>query len=225
MKKLDKTNTIRLVAVIVFLLFSALLTVLFIPIIKNLATEEGRMIIKDKVENFGIFAPLMIMLMQAIQVIIAFIPGEPVEILSGLLFGTFWGLLFSVLGILAGSILVYFMVKSFGKPIVNAFVSEEKMHKFKVLDDEKKLELLVFILFLVPGTPKDALAYVVPLTKINPMKYFILSTLARLPSIVTSAFMGASIGDGNIMMTVIIFLITGAIGIVGILLKNRKKDS
>lgn len=224
MKKLDKTNTIRLVAVIVFLLFSIGLTILFIPIIKNLATEEGRLIIKEKVENFGAFAPLLIMLMQVIQVIIAFIPGEPVEILSGLLFGTFWGLLFSVLGILAGSILVYFMVKSFGKPIVNAFVSEEKMHKFKVLDDEKKLELLVFILFLVPGTPKDALAYVVPLTKINPTKYFLLSTIARIPSIVTSSFMGASIGNGNIMMTVIIFLITGAIGIVGILFKNRKKN-
>ena len=88
--------------------------------------------------------------------------------------------------------------------------------------------MLTFILFLVPGTPKDALlTHIIPLTKINPVKYFALSTIARIPSIVTSTFLGSSIGKGNILLSVIIFILTGALGIVGILYDNkmnRKKD-
>lgn len=229
MKKisLDKTNKIRLVGAIVFLLVSIAVTLLMIPLIMNLRTDEGRMLIKQKVEDFGVFAPILYMLLHILHVVIAFIPGEPIEILGGVLFGTLWGLLFSVIGVLAGTIIVYFLVKTVGKPLIYAFVPEDKFNKYKLLNDEKRLELAVFVLFLIPGTPKDILTYIVPLTHINPTKYFILTSVARIPSIITSTLMGASIGDGDIRMTVIIFLITGAIGVVGILLNNRsnKKNS
>ena len=221
MKKLDRTNKIRLVAIIVFLVISIAITVLSIPLLSSLRTEEGRLLVKQKVEEFGIFAPLMYMFIHILQVVISFILGEPIEILGGLLFGTFWGLIFTLLGVLAGSIVVYYLVKSFGKPLVYSFVSEEKMSKYKILNDEKRLEMLTFILFLLPGTPKDVLTYIIPLTKINPMKYFMLSTIARIPSIATSVFVGASIGKGNILISIIIFAITGALGIVGILYNNK----
>lgn len=227
MKKLDRTNKIRLIAIIIFLIVSISITILSVPILSNLRTEEGRLLVKQKVEQFGIFAPLLYMMLQMLQVVISFIPGEPIEILGGLLFGTFWGFVFTLLGILAGSVVVYYLVKSFGKPLVYSFVSEEKIGKYRLFNDEKRLEMLTFILFLVPGTPKDALTYIIPLTKINPVKYFALSTIARIPSIVTSTFLGSSIGKGNILLSVIIFILTGALGIVGILYDNkmnRKKD-
>ncbi|NLK70863.1 MAG: TVP38/TMEM64 family protein [Clostridiales bacterium] len=227
MKKLDRTNKIRLIAIIIFLIVSISITILSVPILSNLRTEEGRLLVKQKVEQFGIFAPLLYMMLQMLQVVISFIPGEPIEILGGLLFGTFWGFIFTLLGILAGSVVVYYLVKSFGKPLVYSFVSEEKIGKYRLFNDEKRLEMLTFILFLVPGTPKDALTYIIPLTKINPVKYFALSTIARIPSIVTSTFLGSSIGKGNILLSVIIFILTGALGIVGILYDNkmnRKKD-
>lgn len=227
MKKLDRTNKIRLIAIIIFLIVSISITILSVPILSNLRTEEGRLLVKQKVEQFGIFAPLLYMMLQMLQVVISFIPGEPIEILGGLLFGTFWGFVFTLLGILAGSVVVYYLVKSFGKPLVYSFVSEEKIGKYRLFNDEKRLEMLTFILFLVPGTSKDALTYIIPLTKINPVKYFALSTIARIPSIVTSTFLGSSIGKGNILLSVIIFILTGALGIVGILYDNkmnRKKD-
>ncbi|NLP27025.1 MAG: TVP38/TMEM64 family protein [Clostridiales bacterium] len=221
MKKLDRTNKIRLIAIIIFLVVSVAITILSIPLLTNLRTEEGRLLVKQKVEESGAFAPLVYMFIHMLQVVISFIPGGPIEILGGLLFGTFWGIIFTHLGILSGSIIVYYLVKSFGKPLVYSFVSEEKMNKHKLLNDNKRLEMLTFILFLLPGTPKDALTYVVPLTKINPMKYFVLSTIARAPSIATSVFIGTSIGKGNIMISVIIFVVTGVLGIFGILYNNK----
>ena len=84
------------------------------------------------------------------------------------------------------------------------------------MNDEKKLETVIFILYLIPGTPKDVLSYIVPLTDIKPLNFFILLTLARIPSIISSTFAGANLAEGNWFMTIMIFLITAIIGLIGI---------
>lgn len=216
MKKLDKKNTIRLIAVIIFLLVAAGVTVLCVPMVKSLTTDEGRIAFQNKVAEFGPLGWLLFLILQILQVVIAIIPGEPVEIIGGVLFGTFGGMFLCLLGLFIGTVIVYYLVKAVGKPLVYAFVSEEKIDSLKFLQNTQKLETLIFVLFLIPGTPKDTLTYFVPLTKVKPWKFFLLSTLARIPSVVSSTLAGENIGSGNWLLTIIIFAATAAIGLVGI---------
>lgn len=221
MQKQNKKNTIKTIFLIIFLLAVIGMTIFMIPIIKMLPTTEGRQRLKELVESFGAWGEVAFLGIQITQVIIAFIPGEPIEIIGGMLFGTFGGLLLCLAGTLIGTVLIFYLVKWLGQSLVSVFVENEKLKKYKILNDEKRLETVVFILFLIPGTPKDALTYLVPLTKIKPSKYFILATIARIPSVISSTLVGSNIGKGNWLMSIIIFAATAAIGLVGILYNNR----
>ena len=219
---MTKQKKILKISFVIFMvLLCAVLTIfVLVPFIRLLATEQGRDMIQKRVEGFGIFAPVLFVLMEITHIVLAFIPGGPVEIIGGVLFGAFWGLVLCEIGIFAATVIIYNLVKKFGKPLVDAFVPEDKFKKFKFLHDEKKLELIVFIILMIPGTPKDVISYMTSLTDINRYRFYFIATLARIPSVTSSAFMGATLGNGKPVITVIIFLITGAVGIIGIFLNN-----
>lgn len=217
-----KTNRIKIIAVILFLAVTAAITVLAVPYCKLIATPDGLTAAKEKLLEKGIWGPVVFLLLTVVQVIIAFIPGGPVEILGGVLFGPLAGTVICMIGFFAGTISVYALVRKFGKPLVNAFVSDEHLGRFAFLKKEEKLELITFIMFLIPGVPKDALTYFIPLTNINGKRFCILATLARLPATVSSVMIGASLESKNITVGVVAFIITAVLGIVGILYNNRK---
>ena len=225
MKKLDKKNTIRLIAVIVFIAVSILVTFLLIPYIKHLTTEAGREAMKARIDAKGAWGWLAFLLVQILQVIIAIIPGEPIEIVGGMLFGSFGGFALCILGLLIGSIGVFYLVRAVGRPLVLAFVSEEKFEQLKILHNQKRLETLIFILFLIPGTPKDALTYCVPLTNIRPRKFLVLSTIARIPSVISSTIVGGNIGRGNWLFAASVFAATALVGLLGIAFNDKLMKS
>lgn len=221
---MDKTKLLskkRIILFIIFLIIIAAATILTIPLIKLLVTAEGRAKIQAMVESHETSGAFLFIGLQFIQVVIAVIPGEPVEIIGGVLFGAFGGFLFCMIGALAGTISVFYLVKLLGYPLVSSFFDRKKLKHLKILEDSKKLETIVFILFLIPGTPKDALTYIVPLTKMKASTFFIYSSIARIPSVIGSTIVGSNIGKGNWMISIIIFLITAAIGLVGILYNDK----
>lgn len=224
---MSKKKKILKISLIIFaVLLCAVLTVfVLVPFIKLLATENGRIVIQEKVESFGIFAPVLFVLMELTHIVLAFIPGGPVEIIGGVLFGALWGLILCEIGIFFATVIIYNLVRKFGKPLVDAFVSEEKFKKFKFLHDEKKLELIVFIILMIPGTPKDVISYMTSLTDINKYRFYAIATIARLPSVTSSVFMGSTLGNGKPLITVIIFLITAATGAAGIFISNYITNS
>ena len=180
-----KTNknlsiTIRIISIIVLALLIALLTIWLFPHMASLLSVEKREIFIEKIKSYGALGWFIVLGIQILQVIIALIPGEPIEIIAGLMYGGFLGLLTCLLGILLGSAVVFVLVKKVGYPLVNAFVSDEKISHYKFLNDTKRLETITFILFLIPGTPKDTLTYIAGLTKISPLKFLIIATIARI---------------------------------------------
>lgn len=195
--------------------------IMLIPFAKLLYTEEGREVINHKIKSFGKLAPLAFIGIEFIQIIVAFVPGAPVEVLGGVLFGEILGIIFCFIGILLGTVTVYNLVKRFGKPLVYKMFSEKKLENSRILNDEKKLTLIVFLLFLIPGTPKDLLTYIVPLTKINPYKFFFIALTARTPSLACSVFMGASLGEGRFIRSIILFAVIIVLSIIGYFLKDR----
>ena len=199
----------------------AVLTLIFLPEIKTLATEEGRESFKEFVDGIGFFGWLVTLGIQLLQIFVALIPGEPVELMLGYVWGPWLGTLTCLIGIFIGTCVIYFTVKRLGRPFVRKIVGDRDMSKYKFLNDPRKIDLTVFILFFIPGTPKDALTYIAPLAPITPVSYLLIATFARIPSVVTSTILGGSIAQGDYTMAIIVFAVTAIISLLGIILGNK----
>lgn len=209
--------TIGITAVVIVLI----LLIYMMPWIISLKDEAGRKAFQDYIYSKGILGVGILFAIQVLQVVVAIIPGEPVEVLAGLLYGTFWGYVICTLGMLVGTILIFYGVKWLGKSFVDTLSDSKKFERFSFLHNEKKLETIVFLLFFIPGTPKDILTYFMPLTRIRPLSFFIIVTVARIPSIVSSTFAGESLSQGQWMQSIVVFLAIGAVGLLGIWLNDR----
>ncbi len=216
--KQDRKKFILLIVVLVLLLAA---TAVLMPYFVKLAEEENREQLISWVQSKGIWGVLILLGLQMLQVVVAFIPGEVVEVVSGILYGTVGGYLICTVGVILSSVLVFYTVRRLGSGFVSSIVTPEKMQKMKFLQNTQKLEMMVFILFFIPGTPKDMLTYIVPLTEIKASRFFLWSTVARIPSVVSSTYAGASIGDGDWIKTILIFVVTGAVGVLGIVFHDR----
>lgn len=148
--------------------------------------------------------------LQVLQVVVAFLPGEPLELAAGLLYGTWGGLALCLAGILAGSAGVYWAARLLGARAV----PEQKLAKYKFLRDQAHVEFALFLLFFIPGTPKDWLIYLGPFLPVRPRNFFLISTLARIPSILSSTFTAASFAAGNWHAAAAAYAVTGAVTLV-----------
>ncbi len=175
---------------------------------------------RDWVEDKGIIGKLAFIGMTAFQVVIAFVPGEPLEIGAGYAFGAIEGTLLCVIGITLGSLIVFLLVKRFGIRLVEVFFRREKINSLKFLRNKKSRNLLVFIVFFLPGTPKDLITYFVPLLDIKFSLFFLLASVARLPSIITSTLGGGALGTADYIKAVWVFAITALVSIIGWLIYN-----
>ena len=218
----DKKRIIRIALYVLLGAAAVFLTIRYvIPYSRALLTEAGREALCARVERFGIWAPLVFTALMALQIVIAIIPGGPLELVGGMLFGSALGLVCTVTGALVGSFAVYWLVKLFGRPLVEIMVPEDKLDRLHALLDEDKLELWVFILFLIPGIPKDLLTYLVPLTTIRGKQFLLLSNLGRFPSLAASVLIGDSLSDGRYWLTIVICAVAAVAAFIGYRVKHH----
>lgn len=169
------------------------------------------------VDEQGVMAPIAFLGMLILQIIVAAIPGEPLEIAAGYAFGALEGTLLCLFGAFLGRVAVFLLVRRFGTRAVEVFFPLEKLNALSILQNKKKLTLWVFFLFFLPGTPKDLLCYVVGLTDLPLKSWLIISAIAPIPSIVTSTIGGDALGVGNYTFALLVFLITIVISGLGLL--------
>lgn len=209
------------VPIIIFVALMGVLTLLLWPYIKQLGTEEGRTAFKAWVDGLGFGGWLVTLGIQLLQIFVALIPGEPVELMLGYVWGPWLGTFTCLLGIFIGTLAIYLLVQKLGMRFVKRVVGTDDLTKYKFLSNKNKVEITVFILFFIPGTPKDALTYIAPIAPIHPIKYLLIATFARIPSIITSTLLGDSVAEGNYILAIIVFVITAAISILGIVFGNK----
>lgn len=201
------------------------------------ATIVGAVLLYEYIDDLEAFAKenivvgsIIFSVVCAVQVVFAFIPGEVVEVAAGVLFGPWWGTLFCLIAETVGSVVVILLVRKFGRKFVESLYPREKIDSLPILNDRKKRNTFIFMLFAIPGTPKDFLTYIIGLTQISIPAYILLTFFARIPSVITSTFAGSSIGDGKLVQAVVIFAITAALSGIGYLVylsiqkKNSKKN-
>ena len=169
------------------------------------------------VDNQGLLAPVLFMGMVILQVVVAVIPGEPLEIAAGYAFGALEGTVLCVLGTLIGGVLVFLLVRRFGAQAVEFFFDLEKFRSLRFFQDRRRLTFWVFLVFFLPGTPKDVLCYFVGLTDMRLRTWILVSAVARIPSIITSTVGGSALGMGEYAFAAIAFLAALAISGLGLL--------
>lgn len=210
------TKIILLVLVVGALCFAA---IKLYPYAALLKTKDGREYLKEVIEENELRGALLFTGLQCAQIILGVVP--PLQILGGMLFGAFWGSVYSTVGIYLGSVVVFLLVKMIGYPIVQIFFDERKISKYKFLQDEQKVVSGFALLYLLPGFPKDILTYLLPLTKIKKRDFFYVIIPARIPAIVISGIVGASIRDENYVLAIVSSVIVIAITAIGLIFRSK----
>lgn len=177
------------------------------------------------VRNTGIWGKFIMIGISAFQIIVAVIPGEPIEIASGYAFGWFLGAVYCLIGTLIGQMVVFLFGKKFGMDFVEIFVSKEKLEKMSFLKDNEKIYMTIFFIFLIPGTPKDVLSYAAGITPIKLLPFLLVSGVARLPSVISSTIGGSYLGIKNYTMAAAVFIVTLLVsGILFFIYKKYEKN-
>ena len=193
--KIIKENMPKGKAAGILLLISVIICILtLLGIFATYYYFENPQMFRDFVEQHYIFGILIMFFMFVIQVVLALIPGGLLEVACGYAFGSLVGSIIAVAGIMTGSALTIILVRQFGKRFAELFYPKEKLENIKILNNNKKRNALVFFVFLIPGTPKDLLTYVVGLTDMSIPMYLLLTGIARTPAIVISTVGGDSLG-------------------------------
>ena len=164
-------------------------------------------------------------LINTVHVFIALIPGEPLELGAGYLFGTLWGTVIVSLGLALGELLVFLLVRRFGTRFVHLFVSQERLDELVLFNDRRRRNVITFLMMFIPGTPKDIWSYVVGLTPMRLSTWMSISIVARVPSIWISVLVGSTAKQGHGWLAALLFalvLVISACGIYYYLLISRQ---
>ena len=156
-----------------------------------------------------------------LQVLVAIIPGEPLEIAGGYAFGAVWGTVLCLLGAFLGSVAVFAVVRKWGVPLVEVFFSQDKLDKLTFLKTSPRRAALLWLVFTVPGTPKDLLCYFAGLTDLRWSSWLLIASVGRLPSIITSTVGGNALGLQNYQFAAITFAATTVIAGVGLVIYRQ----
>lgn len=181
--------------------------------------------LKAFLSQFKGFDKWVFVAIRAFQTVIKIIPAEPLEIGSGVLYGTWGGMALCMLGTLIGSFVIIALTKVFGRKLVSAFIPIEKIESLGFLKDEKKVYFTLFFIYLIPGTPKDVLTYAAGLTKLDMRKFLIVTGIARIPSIISSTWCGQELINKNYTLAVVIFAATALLSIVCSLIYKKISSS
>lgn len=224
MRKINKAKMLKLIVLILIVTILLIATIYIIPIIKEINTAEGQAQFKEKITQSGIIGVLILFGLELAQVVLAILPGEPIEILAGICFGPIWGTIFLMLSVFIITCMIYFLVKKYGKNFIYEFFSKEKVNRLennKLFKDPKKIEMVMIILFLMPGTPKDLLVYIGGLLPIKTSRFIAISTLLRFPSIISSTIAGDNIIEGQWKVSILAYAITFLITFMVIFIVNK----
>lgn len=225
-----KLKRIKLILSIVFIIIMfAVFTFLIIDMgdtfLKMTKTGDYTYL-EEYFAKFGVFGPLFIVFAQSLQIVLAIIPSEPIQILAGLSYGPIVGFLASLLGLILGNFIIYVLVRKLGSNFLLLFKNKDIKKAEKVRQEvdkiqTKKIGFLVFILYLLPGIPCGLIAFIATSTKMKFHKYMVVTTIGVIPSIVADIFLGEMIKLGNGLIITIIIIVLVILTILSVVFHNK----
>jgi uncharacterized membrane protein YdjX (TVP38/TMEM64 family) len=213
----------RLTFRVLFLLLLIILSVyIFIHYDLYLLFEDRHKLL-NFIKSYHPYDELIFILLQIIQVVAAPIPGELSGILGGYLYGPFWGTLYSTIGLTLGSWIAFMLARFFGEPLIENMVKKEVFEKFDHFMEHKGL-LVSFLLFLIPGFPKDYLCYIMGVSRIPTGSFIIISTAGRIFGTIMLSITGAFAINGQYTFLTVILVLGVAIFVVAYYYQDKLID-
>ena len=223
-EKIDRSDIFKFAGLIAFLVLMAVIVVLAWPYIADVFTEGGVERLVERVQNAGWMGVLILLGMQFLQVVVAFIPGEVVQLAAGLMYGPLFGSLIILIGCVISSTVVYFLVHKLGAPFVQGMVSTKHLDKFRRFEESGKLDIIVFVLFLIPAMPKDVFTYIVPLTTMDYKRFIVLTTIGRIPGVVASTYMASGFAKGEVAGPIVVLVVVAIIAVLVLVFRDKIMD-
>lgn len=217
MSEKKKTTIIKvLIFIIAISLFVGIIAYLF-PVMKNLSTHEGQIAFKARIEESGVYGFLTLIGLQFAQIFLVILPGEPLEILAGMCYGAVGGTLFIFFSVALTTTLIFLLVRKYGRKFIEQSFDKKKIDKIeknKIFQNPKNIEFILAICFAITGAPKDILIYVGGLLPIRPIRFILIATFCRFPSVISSTIVGEYFSEGNWKVSLLIYGITFIITIL-----------
>jgi uncharacterized membrane protein YdjX (TVP38/TMEM64 family) len=177
------------------------------------------------VDERGVWGGAVMVLIVALQILVALIPGEPFEFAAGYAFGAWQGMLLCMIGSFVGGCLAMLLARKFGMKLLHALFPKHDIENLEIFRNPGRLKMLTFLLFLIPGTPKDVLVYALGLTPMNIISGISLTCIARIPSILTSTLSGHAMGEQQYLAAAIIYGLTGIASLTAILIYRKRSKN
>lgn len=215
------SDRVRLVGLIAFFAVMALIIALIWPYVGMIFEPDGLEKLLDQVRDAGWTGVLILEALQFLQVVVAFIPGEAVQIAAGMLYGPWWGALIILVGCIFSSAFIFVLVHKLGAPFVRDMVPEKYMTKFHEFEQSKKFVSVIFLLFLIPGMPKDVFTYITPLSDMKLKQFLLITNTARIPGIVISTYAADGLMEGRLVESIIMFVVLAIIAVIALVVYNK----
>lgn len=197
--------------------------IIYLPeILKLTVSIDG---FRDYILSMGRSGPIIFIFFQVLQTVIAPIPGEVIQIAGGYIYGTTLGTAYSVLGLLVGAVIAFYFTRLLGGTFVEKLLRKDKLKWMANLLEDKKLPIFLFIIFFIPGMPKDMFIYAAGLTSIKPLKFFTILLVARFPWLLASVSVGSNIYHKNYTATIVISVVAVIAFLLGIIYKDKLINS
>lgn len=206
----------KIIAVIILIAVIAVIASVAIAVcvpVLNKANDPDEL--RAYIDSMGIWGPAFFIIVAAIQVVAAVIPGGPIEVAAGYCFGVLPGAIICDIGMTIGSIIVLLLVRRFGMSFIEIFFSKEKIDSLTFLKTNGQSRLVIFLLFLIPGAPKDVLAYGVGLTDLSLLSWLFITAVGRFPSILLTVLSGDALEDERYGHFIIVIIVIAALSGIG----------
>jgi len=173
--------------------------------------------------QFGVLAPLVFIGIQALQVVVAPIPGQVVALVAGYLFGPFWGTVYSLTGVLIGSTIAFSLAKRYGRSFVEEVIHEDVIARFDGFVDTVGIPGL-FAFVIIPGLPDDAICFLSGLTKWKLPTFIAVISVGRLPAYVFTVYAGGELASGRFLSGLALILLVVLASVVGYYKQETVRD-
>lgn len=195
------------------------LSIRYLPEIIKLTVSLDRF--REYVISTGHLGPLTIIVFQILQTIIAPIPGEVVQIAGGYIYGVSLGTFYVTVGMLLGAVAAFYFTRFLGGEYIEKLIKRDKFQWISVMTDNKKFSIFLFIVFLIPGLPKDMFIYAAGLTTIKPLRFFTIFLIARFPALLASVCVGSNMYQKDYLSTIVISVVSILAFILGLIYKDK----
>lgn len=219
--RLTKADLFKLGGLAAFFVLMAIACVAVAPMIAELTEPGGLDRVVEEVQSAGVGGVFMLLGFQFLQIVVAFIPGEVVQLAAGMMYGPWGGALIVIAGCIVSSAFIFAIVHKLGAPFVRAMIPEKWMGKLEKFEQSEKLDVMVFVLFLIPGLPKDVFTYLVPLTNMRMRNFLFLSNVGRIPGVLISTFGASGLMEGDYAQSIVLFAVAAVIAIVALVLHEK----